>query len=314
MTKEKQSSAGVGRGNSPTRVSRTDKNILVAFILNLAFSVFEFIGGAITGSVAIVSDAVHDIGDAVSIGISYFLERKSKRAPDEKYTYGYARYSVMGSFITTVVLIIGSVAVICGSVSRLFNPVEINYDGMIILAIIGAVINFAAAWFTHRGDSLNQKSVNLHMLEDVLGWIVVLVGAIAMHFTDISMIDPLMSIGVAIFILVHALKNFGAVINLFLVKVPGDVSVREIEDKVRAIKGVEDVHHVHIWSIDGRNNYATMHVVVKKNNSAIKEAVRQELLSDGIVHVTLELETQVDDCKEKACRPAKKTSSSEHIH
>ena len=186
---------------------KTEKNILIAFILNLSFSIFEFVGGIFTGSVAILSDAIHDIGDAVSIGISYFLEKKSKKQPDKTYTYGYARFSVMGSVITTLILLFGSCAVIYNAVIRIFNPVEINYNGMIIFAVIGALVNFLAAYFTKDGDSLNQKAVNLHMLEDVLGWLVVLVGAVVMRFTDISIIDPILSICVAIFIFINAIKN-----------------------------------------------------------------------------------------------------------
>ena len=167
---------------------KTEKNILIAFLLNLSFSIFEFIGGLFSNSVAILSDSIHDLGDALSIGISYFLERKSKKEPDEKYTYGYIRYSVMGSLITTVILLVGSLLVIYNSIKRVINPVQVNYDGMLILAIIGVIINFIAAYSTKEGDSLNQKSVNLHMLEDVLGWVVVLIGAIIMRFTDIGFI------------------------------------------------------------------------------------------------------------------------------
>lgn len=148
---------------------KTEKNILIAFILNLAFSLFEFVGGLFTGSVAIISDAVHDLGDAASIGISYFLEKKSKKQPDEEYTYGYARYSVIGSVITTLILLFGSALVIYNAASRIISPAEINYDGMIIFAVVGVCVNLGAALFTHGGDSLNQKAVNLHMLEDVLG-------------------------------------------------------------------------------------------------------------------------------------------------
>jgi cobalt-zinc-cadmium efflux system protein len=149
---------------------KTEKNILLAFLLNLAFSLFEFLGGIFTGSVAILSDAVHDIGDAVSIGVSFFLERKAKRLPDATYTYGYARYSVLGGIITTLILLIGSLAVIYNAVNRLFHPTEIHYNGMILFAIVGVLVNFFAALLTREGNSLNQKAVNLHMLEDVLGW------------------------------------------------------------------------------------------------------------------------------------------------
>ena len=149
---------------------KSEKNILIAFILNLSFSVFEFIGGLLTGSVAIISDSIHDIGDAASIGIAFFLEKKSKKQPDSTYTYGYARYSVLGSIITTLILIFGSVMVIFNAVIRIINPTEIHYNGMIIFSIFGVCVNSGAAFFTRNGDSLNQKAVNLHMLEDVLGF------------------------------------------------------------------------------------------------------------------------------------------------
>ena len=160
---------------------KTEKNILIAFLLNISFSLFELIGGMFTNSVAIVSDAIHDFGDSISIGISYFLEKKSKKKPDNKYTYGYTRYSILGAIITNSILITGSILVIINAVERIINPTEINYDGMIIFAVFGVIINFFAAQFTKEGDSLNQKAVNLHMLEDVLGWIVVLIGAIVIQ-------------------------------------------------------------------------------------------------------------------------------------
>ena len=161
---------------------KTEKNILIAFLLNLLFSIIEMIGGIFTNSIAIISDSIHDFGDALTIGISYFLERKSKKKPDELHTYGYIRYSVLGSIITTAILLSGSIFVIYNAIIRLINPVDIKYNGMIILAIIGVVTNSIASYVTKEGDSLNQKSVNLHMLEDVLGWVIVLIGAIIMKF------------------------------------------------------------------------------------------------------------------------------------
>lgn len=293
---------------------KTEKNILVAFILNLAFSIFEFVGGALTGSIAVLSDAIHDIGDAASIGLSYFFERKSKKQPDARYSYGYARYSIIGSVITTLVLLFGSAMVIYNAAHRIFNPVEINYDGMIIFAVIGVIVNFAAAWFTREGDSLNQKAVNLHMLEDVLGWVIVLIGAIVMRFTDISIIDPIMSIGVAIFILINSVKNLKEVIDLFLEKTPHGISVDEIKEHLCEIEGVEDVHHVHIWSMDGNSNYATMHVVTDEDTHEIKHKVREELREHGIVHATLELEKCGEHCHEEHCHVEPSEASHHHHH
>lgn len=293
---------------------KTEKNILIAFILNLSFSIFEFVGGIFTGSIAILSDAIHDIGDATSIGISYFLEKKSKKQPDETYTYGYARFSVMGSVITTLILLFGSCAVIYNAVMRIFNPVEINYNGMIIFAVIGAVVNFLAAYFTKDGDSLNQKAVNLHMLEDVLGWLVVLVGAVIMRFTDISIIDPVLSICVAVFIFINAVKNLKEVLDLFLEKIPQDINIDEIKEHILHIDGVKGVHHIHIRSMDGHRNYATMHIVADGDSHKIKHMVREELSEHGIVHATLELEDENEHCHEEDCRIHFEHSSSHHHH
>ncbi len=293
---------------------KTEKNILIAFILNLVFSVFELIGGLFTGSIAIVSDSVHDLGDAVSIGLSYFLERKSKKQPDSRYTYGYLRFSVLGGIITTLILLFGSLAVIYGAILRLLNPVCINYNGMIVLSIIGAIVNFLAAYFTREGDSINQKAVNLHMLEDMLGWVVVLIGSIVMRFTDIAIIDPLMSIAVAVFILINAIKNLKETLDIFLEKIPDNICIDEIRDRILEIDGVLDVHHIHIRTIDGHNNYATMHIVTNKEPHKIKEAVREELKEHGITHTTLELEDENEHCHEQFCLIEHNHTHSHHHH
>lgn len=294
---------------------KTEKNILIAFLLNLAFSVFELVGGFFTGSVAIISDAVHDAGDAASIGISYFLERRSKKQPDESHTYGYARYSVIGSVITTLILLLGSMAVIYNAVLRILYPAPIHYDGMILFAVVGALVNFLAAFFTREGGSLNQRAVNLHMLEDVLGWIVVLIGAVVMRFTDLAILDPLMSIGVAIFVFVGAIRTLGAALDLFLEKTPHGIEVSEIKEHLCEIEGVMDVHHIHIWSMDGERNYATMHVVTDGSSAAeIKQKVRTELAEHGISHATLELEGAGERCKETVCHVESQSHAGHHHH
>ena len=293
---------------------KSEKNIFIAFLLNLSFPLFEFIGGIFTGSVAVMSDAVHDIGDAASIGIAFFLEKKSKREPDEKYTYGYVRFSVLGGLITTLILLFGSAVVIVNAVGRIIRPTEINYDGMIVVALIGAVVNFVAAYFTREGDSINQKAVNLHMLEDVLGWIVVFVGAVVMRFTDLAIIDPIMSIGVAIFILINAVKNLKEVLDLFLEKTPDGISVEEIIEHLRVIDGIEDVHHMHLRTIDGHSVYATMHIVTDEDSHTIKDKVRKELREHGIVHSTLELETTEEHCHERECHVEASRDNHGHHH
>ena len=255
---------------------------------------------------------MHDVGDAASIGVSYFLEKKSKRQPDSEYTYGYLRYSVIGSVITVLILLVGSVLVVVNAVNRIMNPEEINYDGMIIFAVIGVVVNFLAAYFTRHGDSLNQKAVNLHMLEDVLGWAVVLVGAVVMKFTDFKLIDPIMSICVAIYIFVHAFSHLKEALDLFLVKTPHGIDVDEIKHHLTQIHGVLDVHHIHIWSMDGIQNCATMHIVTNGDPLAVKKAVKEALHEHGIAHATLELESEDEDCQDGRCHI--KTDYGHHHH
>lgn len=193
----------------------------------------------------------------------------------------------------------GSILVIIASVNRLINPVNVNYNGMIIISILGIVFNLLAAYKTKEGDSLNQKAVNLHMLEDVLGWIVVFVGSILIKFTNINYIDSIMSIFIAIFILIHALENLKSVLDLFLEKVPSNINVDKLKEKLLNIDGVLDVHHIHIWSMDGYNNYATMHIVCDDKN--IKQKVKKSLLKENISHVTIELESKEEHCHEKEC-------------
>ncbi len=278
---------------------RSERNILIAFILNLAFSIFEFVGGVITGSVAIASDAIHDLGDAASIGVAYFLERKSKKQPDEKYTYGYARYSVIGSLITTLILLTGSAVMIYNAVLTIIHPKEIDYSGMIIFAVVGVCTNLCAAFFTAEKGSLNQRAVNLHMLEDVLGWLVVLIGAVVMRFTDFALLDPIMSIGVSVFILVNAIRNIKEVFGVFLEK--ASVDITDLKEHICEIDGVLDIHHIHVWSMDGQNNYATMHIVTDRDTHEIKESIREELREHGIGHVTIETETAGEHCREIEC-------------
>ena len=292
---------------------KTEKNILIAFILNVGFSIIEFFGGIFTNSVAIYSDAIHDLGDAVSIGLSFFLEKKSKKHPDKNYTYGYVRYSVLGGVITTTILLVGSILVIIGAVQRLFHPVDVNYDGMMLFAILGVVLNLIAALVTKDGDSINQKSVNLHMLEDVLGWLVVLIGSIIMHFTDIKIIDSIMSIGVALFILINALQNLKKVLDLFLEKTPKEIDIDALKKHLLEIKGVDDIHHIHVWSIDGYNNYATMHIVSKSKNIAkVKKEIREELEEHNICHSILE--TEEEACSEKECHVKAHLELHHHHH
>lgn len=275
----------------------TRNHILIAFLLNLFFSIFEFFGGIFTGSIAITSDALHDLGDAISIGASYLLERKSQRPADQRYTYGYGRYSVLGAALTTLILMAGSVIIISEAILRMINPSPIHHNGMILMAIVGIAVNTCAALFTRHGHSVNEKAVNLHMLEDILGWIVVLVGSFLIRLTGWTVLDPIMSIGLSLFILYQAIRNIGEILNIILQKVPKNMDPNTIMTALSQIPHVQDVHHLHIWTLDGYRNVASMHVVTDHDPQQIKAAVRKILTPFEIHHITVEIERTDEECQ-----------------
>ncbi len=280
---------------------RSEKKIFIAFVLNFLFSAAELLGGIFTGSIAIISDALHDFGDAAAIAVSALLERKSKRPPDKHYTYGYGRFSVIGGAINAMILLVGSVVVVCGAIGRLVSPSPIHYDGMLVMAVFGVIVNSLAAYATHGGHSMNQKAVNLHMLEDVLGWLVVLVGATVMRFTNWWFIDPLMSMGVAIFIFLHAARHIKQIADVLLEKAPAGADADELKAKILSLSGVAGVHHIHLWSIDGETALATMHIVTDGEACRVKDAVRQLCEHNGFHHITMELESAKEHCHEIEC-------------
>ena len=280
---------------------KTERKIFIAFGLNLFFAVLEFVGGIITGSVAIAADALHDFVDAASIGISFLLERKSRQKPDDAYTYGYGRFSALGSLLTTGFLILGSVLIVGNAVLRIFRPVPIDYNGMLLFAVVGVCVNLGAAFVTREGDSLNQKAVNLHMLEDVLGWLAVLVGAVVMRLADLPIVDPILSVLVSGFILVSAVGNLRQTLGVFLEKVPENLHLNEIRAALEEIDGVISLHHLHIWSLDGQNHCATVHLVTDGEAHRMKETARRVFEAFGIDHVTLELESSQEHCHHPVC-------------
>lgn len=293
------------------------KNIFIAFVLNLIFSIIELIGGFLTNSVSIISDSIHDFGDAISIFISLVLEKKSKKKADKDYTFGYLRYSTLGALLTSSILIISSIIVMISAVSRIISPVEVNYNGMFILAIIGIVVNFIATKVTSHSDNLNEKNVSLHMLEDVLGWVCVLVGSIIIRFTNLHIIDPILSLGVTIFILINAFKNLKEVFNILLEKKPSMVDIEELKSHLLKIKDIQDIHHIHIWTIDGITNYITLHVFVEedtlcKDLEKIKKQINSELKEHNINHSTIEFETK--KCVNTECNCNKNIKHYSHNH
>lgn len=281
------------------------KNLGIAFALNLGFAVLEIIGGLLTNSIAILSDALHDLGDSLSLGLAWFLSRYSSKESNQKYSYGYRRYSLLGALINSLVLIVGSFVILTEAVPRLFDPESFNAQGMIVFALLGIVVNGAAA-FQLRGDrSHNAQVVGWHLLEDVLGWIAVLIVGLVSLFIDVPVLDPLLSIFVTLFVLYNVFRKLMQTADLFLQAVPPAIDLESIKVELLKLEYVNDLHHVHIWSLDGEANVFTAHLIVddKANRPQIVEVKHQveHILSEiGFRHVTIEIEFGEDDCSVKA--------------
>ena len=282
-------------------------NIRLAFFLNLFFSIFELIGGILSNSVSIFSDAIHDIGDSLSIGISYLLEKFSKKKANTKYTYGYLRYSLIGALFTSVMLLLGTIIVLYRSIPLLFEPTVVNHNLMILFSIIGTIVNGIAAYKTSKSHNKNEKAISLHMIEDVLGWLGVLIGSIIIRFTGWTIIDPILSILIAIYILYHVYENLRDIFYIFMDKVPSDINIDNLSKSInKKFNVIKEIHHVHIWSIDGISNYMTAHVLLNKSISeneiiTLKKQLKEFLLESNIQHSTIEIEYHNEKCSSIKC-------------
>jgi len=281
-------------------------NLKTAFFLNFTFTIIEIIGGIFTNSVAILSDAIHDLGDSLSLGLAWYLQKLSKKGRNKTFTYGYKRFSLLGAIITSVVLVVGSVIMLYEAIPRLFQPEQAHIPGMIGIAILGVLANGAAVLRTRSGKSMNEKVVSWHLLEDVLGWVAVLLGAILMYFFDLPIIDPILSIGITLFILYNIVRQLIGVGRIILQAAPEKLDTDRIQEELEAVANIQDVHHTHLWSLDGEYNILTVHVKTDgetpvKSLLPIKKQIRQTLHRMDVEHVTIEFEAVEEDCVHEDC-------------
>lgn len=287
-------------GEHASASTRSANAIRLAFFINLAFTLVEAIGGWWTESLAVLTDAMHDGGDCLVLGAAWWLQRVAMKGRDAQYSYGYGRYSMLGGWLTSVVLIVGALAMLVVTVPRLWDPHLPDANGMMWIAVFGLVMNGFAAWKLHGGHSLNERGAYLHLLEDVLGWAAVLVGAIIIHFTGWAIVDPLMGIGISIFILFNAVGTLRSGTRILMQQVPAGMDLGRVRDQLLAIEHLIGVHDQHIWSLDGTYIIHTVHLVVEAKDlpsaRAIKEKARAVLTEAGIQHATIELEWADEPC------------------
>ncbi len=279
----------------------SSNNIKVAFFLNFAFTILEIIGGLYVNSIAIISDAIHDLGDTISLGTSWYLEEKSYKKSDNKFSFGYKRFSLLGALINSVILIVGSLYVINEAVGRILEPEHTDAKGMIFFAVIGVLVNGYAAWKLSGGKTMNEKVASWHLVEDVLGWVAVLVVAIILNFKDIHYLDPALSLLITIYILWNVIIRLKQTLFIFLQGVPEELDINEIESKILNIDFVNSIHHMHIWSLEGEHNVFTAHIKIDDNSNLndfkkVKSDVKNILKKYKFEHYTVEVEFNDENC------------------
>jgi len=282
----------------------SSSRIGVVFFLNFFFTIIEFIGGYLTSSTAIMADAVHDLGDTLSIGLAWVLNKLSKKNANDNYTYGYHRFSLLGALINGVVLIAGSAWVLSEAIPKLFEPEMPHAQGMFWLAILGVTVNGYAAWKISHGKTMNERILNWHLLEDVLGWVSVLIVSILLLFFDWPILDPLLSIVFTLFILMNVLRNTRKTIKLFLQSTPDEKMLDDIRKRLTSIGHVNAIHYLHLWSLDGERNVLTAHLEIDQMISAaqqkhIKQQIGECLAEFSLAHTTLEFELPEEVCRDE---------------
>ena len=277
-------------------------NIKVAFFLNFFFTIIEIVGGLMTNSVAILSDALHDFGDTLSLGLAWYFQKISTKGRDNTFSYGYRRFSLLGAIINSIILLIGSTFILIETVPRLVQPEVSDAKGMIVLAVLGVLFNGAAFLRLKSGSSLNEKAVRLHLLEDVLGWVAVMIGALIMYFFNLPVIDPILSLVISVYILINVVKNLKQTFQIILQGIPVNADVNAIKNYLSNLSEIDNYHDFHVWSMDGEYNILTVHLVLNENLSMdrineLKLAVKDNLIIQGIDHATIEFENKREKCE-----------------
>ncbi len=287
--------------------NNSSENLATAFFLNLTFTIVEFIGGFFTNSLAIMSDALHDLGDSLSLGLAWYFEKKSRKKPTEKYSYGFKRLSLLGAIINSIVLIIGSVFIIKEAIPRIISPEVSDAKGMMWLALLGIFVNGIAVLKLKRGTTINERVVYLHLIEDVLGWVTVLIASIIMQFWDIPVLDPILSLLIALYVVFNVYKNIKESIVIILQGAPENLSIESIKKEILKNPSVDNVHDFHLWTMDGEYTIFTVHVVLKNNSNlkeiaALKGVLKKELHDKyHLEHITIEFEYKTEECEYQNC-------------
>lgn len=308
---------GSGHNHLPHSHLDSQRNLLVAFIMNLSFAAIEFVGGLWVGSIAVLSNALHDAGDAMSLGVGYFLQRRSEEGPSEKFSYGMRRLSLLSAVISGVVICGGAVFIVYESVLKIMDPGEPKAGGMLVFAVFGIAINGVAAWRLGHGHTHNEKMLSWHLIEDVLGWFAVLIGAICIYLFDWRWVDAALGIGISIFVAFNVIRQLIKTAALFLQGNPDPEKLKAFRETILKFPDVLNLHDLHFWSLDGAHHVLSMHVVTSlplNQSFELKNRIRDESFRLGEVHLTIEVESPQDKCEDNCDDDASESDPHDHSH
>ena len=279
---------------------KSSQKMMIAFLLNLSFAIIEVIFGLAFNSSAVLADAVHDTGDALAIGLSTLLEKISNKKEDSRYTLGYKRYSLLGAILTSIILITGSLLVLWENVPKVFAPEPVDYNGMLVLGIVAILVNLAASKVVSHGHSHNESILSLHFLEDILGWVAVILVSIVLRFTDWYFLDPLLSLLIAGFILSKALPKFWENIKIFLDHIPSDIDLSQLYQEILAVENVQAITQLNVWTTDGLEKFAMIHICLENPEllAETQTTLRQELQAYGITKITIQTDSSLEEHEE----------------
>lgn len=286
-----------------------NKRLGISIGLNLAITLAEVVGGLLSGSLALLSDAMHNLNDTASLGVSYLARRLGKRPPDPERSYGYRRAEILGAFVNLIVLVVIGLVLIKEAITRYLTPRDVNAPIMLAVAVIGLLANIATAFLLHRDaqNSLNLRSAFLHITVDAISSVAVIAGGVAILWTGAHWIDPLLTLLIAGYIISQSIGMLRETGHILMEGTPTQLRIPEVRDRMMRMDAVQDVHHLHLWSLDEHTVLLDAHVAVQPSDilqleqikSGLKDLLAREL---NIRHSTLEFELQGSRCPDEQPR------------
>lgn len=281
----------------------SEKKLCWVILLNFGITLAEIVGGLVSGSLSLISDALHNFSDAIAVIISYIAIKLGRKENSLKHTFGLKRAEILAALLNSSVLVGISIYLFYEAINRFYNPEQIAGQMMLIVAIVGLLGNLLSIYFLEAGahENMNIKSAYLHMLSDAISSVAVILGAIGIIYFEIYWIDPLLTIAIGVYVLYESFKILKKSVHILMEGAPVDISIEEIKEVVESIDGLKNVHHIHIWSVGEKDIFFEAHAELEdmmlSSAGQVRKKVEDKLLEFGINHVTLQIE--VDECEEK---------------